>query len=281
MIAGILMFHKIIKEKNEKTKISLLIASFIFFLFVILFNETLAINAVNLQPCEPQDVACLLKKVENKNWQERELGVTGLEGLPPQLRTSEVRDALIHLLEKEAARKNPLGGYSFTSEGEAEYFNYLCKVVGRSNDPRAIPLLADIGALYDLIPFGGMVVDLMLTKLEDKNPGQRGEAATVLNIFLTPKEKGYTVEGEARQKIRKALLKAAKDEEGFVRGRVVTALSNFQDDEVVATLENLKNNDTYYIIGKNTQTGEKGIKRYTVREAAEKALEKIKKSKGQ
>lgn len=225
-------------------------------------------NAASLEKlCADSDINCWINQLQSKKLHDRERAVGHLESLYYHDKSEAAKKALIDLLERELTKIQKDGGYKGESsdEGEAEYFYSLCKIVGNFSDPKAIPLLLEIGNLDALKPYGEPVLDIIISRLDHKSYGQRLNAATVLDDFLTPKEKGYTAEGEARIKIRVALLQATKDKEGLVRGRVVIALSNFQDDEVIAVLEDIKKNDPHS----------------HVREKAEKALEKIKKAKGE
>lgn len=252
---------------------------------LLLIQDEIVIAASPEKPCADTDLNCWVNLLQSKNLREKEMAVGHLDFLYSRHQMEAAKDALINLVEKESNKIQPDGGFKpenpEAGEGEFEFFYHLCKRVGEYRDPKAIPLLLRIGEIVALEPYGEMVLDIIIAKLEDKNPGQRAAAAYVLTNFLKPKEKGYIADGEARNKIHSALLKATKDKESFVRQQVVIALGNFQDDEVIATLEDIKNNDPYYLIGKNVKTGERGIKRYTVRDKAQEALEKIKKAKGQ
>lgn len=264
-------------DKMKRTCFFILVCMVLF----ICSNESVrAAQSSKTDICGLDDISCWVNKLQSPNRQERARAMYRLGNLPPEQQSEEVKTALIKLLEKESKKmtkpgiftpEEPIGDHADC--GECEEFGYLCKMVSKFADPRAYPIFLKIGDLESLSEYGEISLDAIIPELKNLNSGYRAYAVGILDKILTPKENRYTAQGEARNKIRATLLEATKDSDGFVRLKAVKALSNFEDDEVVSVLENIKNNDPYPV--KNLEG------KYLVRQEAEKALEKIKKAKGE
>jgi hypothetical protein len=170
------------------------------------------------------------------------------------------------------------------SEMHAQYFGYLCKIVGKSGDLRVLPLLVDYHLDSSvLIDFGELAVEPVINVLKTSNNDTRKMGAiSVLKDFLKDKEEGYVASGEMREKIKKVLIDAVSDKDMWTRSAVVLALGDSGDRDFIPILEKVAESDPYQVErkpipgrDKDVPPGKKVIA-YPVREDAKEALEKLK-----
>lgn len=117
------------------------------------------------------------------------------------------------------------------------------------------------------------------SKLVDRNTAEgfcldhyEGISSVFMGILEKEKQDNYEIKESEKKNIKNIALKMAEDESWGLREVSVKILSYFPDDpKVLKRLEEMKNNDPFGWGGNETRS-----KRYPVREAAEKALEKIK-----
>jgi translation initiation factor 2 beta subunit (eIF-2beta)/eIF-5 len=173
------------------------------------------------------------------------------------------------------------------SEMHHHYYEYLCKIVGKSGDLRVLPLLVDYHLDSSvLIDFGELAVDPVINVLKTSdNDTRKMSAIFALRDFLKDKEEGYIASGEAREKIKKALVEAVSDKGMWTRAAVVKALGESGDRDFIPVLEKVAESDPYKIerdpipgVDKDVPPGKKVI-RYLIRNDAKKALEKLKEKK--
>jgi hypothetical protein len=169
------------------------------------------------------------------------------------------------------------------TEAFGPYLSNLCKIVGESGDLRVLPLLVNYHLYSEfVINFGELAVEPVINVLRTAdNPTRRVSAIFVLRDFLKDKEEGYVASGEAREKIKKAMIDAVSDKEWDVRGVVVKALGESGEKDFIPVLEKVAESDPYKVerdpipgVDKDVPPGKKVI-RYLIRNDAKKALEKL------
>lgn len=169
------------------------------------------------------------------------------------------------------------------SEEYGMYWVYLCRIVGKSGDLRVLPLLVDYHLDSPMvIGFGELAVEPVINVLKTSdNALKRASAISVLKDFLKDKEEGYVARGEAREKIKKVLIDVVSDKDTNVRGAVVWALGESGDKDFIPVLEKVAESDPYFMerdpilgVDKDVPPGKK-VTVYPVRNAAKKALEKL------
>jgi len=170
------------------------------------------------------------------------------------------------------------------SEEYGMYWVYLCKIVGKSGDLKVLPLLVNTHLDSSvLIEFGDLAVEPVINVLKTAdNPTRRTSAISVLRDFLKDKEEGYVASGEARDKIKRALIEAISEKDHWTRGALVKSLGDSGDRDFIPVLEKVAESDPYKVerdpipgVDKDVPPGKKVI-RYPVRNDAKKALEKLK-----
>jgi HEAT repeat protein len=238
-------------------------------------------------------------KLQSEDFNERDSAVYFFSQLKKEELSQKIMNEVINLFKKEIELKKKF--YEFVlkpgrveekvpkellyinSEEYGMYWVYLCRIVGKSGDLRVLPLLVDYHLDSPvLIGFGELAVEPVINVLKTaENPGRRASAALVLKDFLKEKEEGYVARGEAREKIKKAMIDAVSDKEWNVRGVVVMALGESGEKDFIPILEKVVESDPYKIerdpipgVDKDVPPGKKVI-RYPIRNVAKKALEKL------
>ncbi len=192
---------------------------------------------------------------------------------------NQIREALIKLLEREdsvveasRAKFQGSGGAERLSEEYVNYWGDLIAAVAALKDPRALKgLLGAIStggiAERGLIQLGPVALDGIIEKAERGDDITRMSATTVISRILDPGNKKAFGDSVSRVKIKTALVRAAADENPFVRRAAVEGLGKLQDPSVRPILQKLAREDPYEA---SKHGGPKGV--YPVREAAKKAL---------
>ncbi len=258
----------------------------------------LIIPLVNLPVAQMQDNLSLKDKIEenykklnSKDFRERSEAAHFFSELKRGEIPEKVFKSTVQLFNEELGREKkkeaffreggiadnlPLDIAYTNSEAYGMYHGYLCEIMGKSGDKTLLPLL--VGHCLEarvLNNFGEAAVEPVLNVLETvNNPGQKMSAIFVLTEMLKMKDEGYTAKGKTRRNIIDALVKTSKDSNRYVRLVSVKALGESQDKDVIPILENIAKNDPYSVVVKDPSGKE--VKRYPVREDAEKALQKLK-----
>jgi hypothetical protein len=238
-------------------------------------------------------------KLQSEDFNERYLALYFFSQLKKEELPQKVMDKAIDMFINESERikifnelikkpgrieeKVPKELLYINSEEYGMYWVYLCKIVGKSGDLRVLPLLVDYHLDSSvLIGYGELAVEPVINVLKTAdNPGRRASAILVLRDFLKDKEEGYVARGEAREKIKKAMIEAVSDKEWDVRGVVVKALGESGEKDFIPVLEKVAESDAYFVerdpipgVDKDVPPGKKVI-RYLIRNDAKKALEKL------
>lgn len=238
-------------------------------------------------------------KLQSADFRERYGAVHFFSQLKKEELPQKVMDRAIEMFMKEVERikifnelikkpgrieeKMPKELLEINSESYQQYYGYLCKIVGKSGDLRVLPLLVNYCLDPDIIiNFGDLAVEPVINVLKTADyPTRRASAILVLGDFLKNKEEGYVASGEAREKIKKALIDAVSDKEWFVRSVVLKAFGESGDRDFIPILEKVAQNDPYQIerkpipgVDKDVPPGKKVIA-YPIREDAKEALEKL------
>lgn len=176
-------------------------------------------------------ISAWIEKLNDPDWQKRDVAVCRLSQLNENQKTEQVRDALISLLKKiviiefngkEYIRTGiPTPGLDTIPDpklcdqiahGYAEYFSGLLDAVVDLRDARTIPILIKFmgHSRKVLVEIGEPAVLPLIRALYDEDPMAKCSAAKVLGDMLEEKEEGYTARGKTREKIKDALIDALK-----------------------------------------------------------------------
>lgn len=192
-------------------------------------------------------------------------------------KADDIKIALIRLLEKENAftqahRKEYEQTGNTLSEAYVDYYGDLIASVAALKDERALNAL--LGAINTgnmvtraLAGFGTYALDQILGKLSDPDSTTRSSAATVLRQMLEPGNVKKVGDAVSKGKIKEAFIGATRDNDPYVRLAGVEGLAALGDHSVIPLIENLAQNDSFEGFGRERP--------YPVREAARKALEKL------
>lgn len=243
-----------------------------------------------------QEIEGLLAETRSEDWEARSRAFYSLMslglGMPAEGRTylfpsalqslfNEHRDltdqiklALIAVLGKE---NDVVEGYKRTGvhfgEDYSSYYGDVIAAVGSLKDKRAMEsLLGAITtggmatrALADMAPASLVPV---LAKTADQDSHVRSFAIHVLREVLSRGPYSETPGYPERGKIKQALLRGAKDHEGFVRANAARALAALGDEDVIPLLKSMAESDP-------DNYPRDGQKFYYVRHAAKEALNEL------
>ncbi len=144
---------------------------------------------------------------------------------------------------------------------------------------------------------GESAIDPLIKKLHDQVVGYRSSAAYALGLFLKPDGGEYIAKDEIREKIKHALIKELKnprnknpekniewyevraEERAEVRLNIVRGLGYLAvtgDNEVIPMIKSAAEEDPYFLDMSKKKNYQGPQKRYSVREEAQKILEKLK-----
>ncbi|MEN6560833.1 MAG: hypothetical protein ABFD52_08675 [Acidobacteriota bacterium] len=166
-----------------------------------------------------------------------------------------------------------------------EYLGMLARLIAQTRDPAILPLLIRTMLETDvLIPYGDLAIDPVIREMESSgNEFRRLVAFVTLRQFYTYKGEAYAPNPEAKARIVAAAIKfAGHDKDGPNRSGAVEFLGDVGDRSVLPLLERIAADDPYHFrteavlgIDEEMPPGAKII-RYPVRNAARKAIERIK-----
>jgi HEAT repeat protein len=159
------------------------------------------------------------------------------------------------------------------SEAYVDYYGDLIASVAALKDKRALNAL--FGAINTgnmatraLAGFGTGALDQILGRLSYPDPNTRASAARALAQMLEPGNVKKVADAVSKGRIKQGLIKATRDADPYVRMTGVEGLATLGDHSLVPLIEKLAENDSFEGFG--------GERPYPVREAARKALEKLK-----
>jgi hypothetical protein len=269
------------------------------FLSIMLSNK-LAPAQIKVEPDLEKKIEENYLKLQSSDLMERYWAGYFFSQLKKEELPQKVMDRAIELFMKEIERikifnelikkpgrieeKVPKELLEINSEEFHQYYGYLCHIVGESGDLRVLPLLVDYHLDSPvLINFGELAVEPVINVLKTAdNPTRRISAILVLRDFLKDKKEGYVASGEAREKIKKAMIEAVSDKDMWTRSAVVFALGDSGDRDFIPILEKVAQSDPYQVernpipgVDKDVPPKKKVIA-YPVREDAKEALEKLK-----
>jgi hypothetical protein len=277
-----------------------LLAIGIAFFLSIIQSSTLTQAQTKVDPELEKKIEENYLKLQSADFKERDSAVYFFSQLKKEELSQKVMDRAIDLFMKEIELKKKFDGFAdrpgrieekvpkellyINSEEYGMYFLYLSRIVGKSGDLRILPLLVDYCFDTDsIINFGELAVKPVINVLKTAdNPTRRVSAILVLRDLLKDKEEGYIASGEAREKIKKAMIEAVSDKDTWTRSAVVLAFGDSGDRDFIPILEKVAESDPYQVErkpipgrDKDVPPGKKVIA-YPVREDAKEALEKLK-----
>lgn len=129
-------------------------------------------------------------------------------------------------------------------------------------------------ATCGLASFGRVALEPVLVKLNSADRRTRLPAVIVLSEMLDPSNIGKVSDPVSKAKIKEALVKAAANEDPFVRIGAIDGLSRLPDPDVIPLLEKLAQEDPYE---SSMHGGDKG--HFPARNEAKRALATLKSGK--
>jgi hypothetical protein len=239
------------------------------------------------------------KLANNQDWRARREVAWELHLIPNDVKSDEVRKALIDELmreyEKLKAGKMRECRDSIDCDDEVQYYSWLFDIVADMKDDRAFPFFKNLGSSIALLKYGDKGIEEILKNIESKNCGEADADLYCLEKAVEPKEAGYIAKGAVREKIKQKLIKSLNKykhpEKGIewyevrtrecagARLQIVRALGHLAetgDAGVLPTIKTLAQEDPYFLdlSKKKDYTGPQ--KKYLVREEAQKVLEGLK-----
>lgn len=209
-------------------------------------------------------VARLLRNTLQKEPKNREARRTGL------IKLLETENGVVEekRLKRLASRLETPDEKDLLSEEYVNYYGDVIAAIATLKDPRALNAL--LGAITTgnmatrtLVSFGKPAVEPVTQRLQHPDPRVRVAATWTLSQMLEASE--IANDPVSRSKIKAALIRAATDNDPFVRREAVDGLARVGDQESIALLEKIARTDPYradFLQGT-----------YVVREAATKALQ--------
>ncbi len=192
-------------------------------------------------------------------------------------KAENIKIALIRLLENENAfvqgqRKEYDETGKTLDEVYVDYYGDVIASVAALKDERALNAL--LGAINTgnmatraLAGLGTSALDQILLRLSDPAPVARMSAARVLVQMLEPGNVKRVGDAVSKKRIKTALTKTTGDIDPYVRITGVEGLAALGDRTVVPLLQKVAEYDSFEGFGEG--------RRFPVREAAKKALEKL------
>jgi HEAT repeat protein len=269
----------------------------------LMSSSTLAQEPTKVGPELEKKIEKNCLKLQSEDFNERYWAVHFFSQLKKEELSQKVMDRAIELFMKEIELKKRFDEFAarpgmieekvpkellyINSEEYGMYFLNLSRIVAKSGDLRILPLLIDY--CFDpnsIINFGDVAIEPVINVLKTAdNPTRRASAIRVLKDFIKDKEEGYVARGEAREKIKKALIGGVSDKVWHVRLSAVRALGDSGDKDFIPVLEKVAESDPYKGerdaipgVDKDVPPGKK-VTGYPVRNAAKRALEKLREKK--
>jgi hypothetical protein len=265
----------------------------------LMSSSTLAQEPTKVGPELEKKIEENCLKLQSEDFNERYWAVHFFSQLKKEELSQKVMDRAIELFMKEIERKKIFNKFAtrpgmieekvpkellyINSEEYGMYFLNLSRIVAKSGDLRILPLLIDY--CFDpnsIINFGDLAVEPVINVLKTAdNESRKINAIFTLKDFLKDKEEGYVARGEAREKIKKAMIDAVSDKEWQIRVSAVFAIGDTGEKDFIPVLENVAESDPHKGernaiegVDKDVPPGKK-VTVYPVRNAAKKALEKL------
>jgi hypothetical protein len=246
--------------------------------------------AFNAMGQNKADIEQNLKKINSANWEERADAAFWLAALPPELKTKQVKKALINELDKEFTRVSK----ESVESGESEYYSYLFDVVAEMKDDMAFPVFVKIGSPTALVKYGDKGIAIILNKLDYNSCTELSAPINTLCKVLNHQNNDIKITPETKEKVKRAIIKALNESKqpkeniewfeirasecAFIRQVAVRALgylANEGERDLIPIIEDLAKNDPYYLDFSKKKNYQGERKKYLVREEAQKALEKL------
>jgi hypothetical protein len=236
-----------------------------------------------------EDQTAWLSRLRSGDWRQRAAAVEKLIANRNTVRTEEVKNALIDLLDREnrliestLRESNGLEGVSVKyGEDYSEYYSVLADAVDQVadyNDQRTLNILVrcsynpDSPFAMKLASYGKAVVPMLIEMANSDLAPYRGKALGVLGEVL--KLEKYRIDrlpADTREQVEQALIRGTGDEDVGVRMLAVRSIGKAGETDTVQLLERIAQSDPAAI-----PAGGAGKNRYPVREEALKAISFIK-----
>lgn len=228
----------------------------------------------------------LLSRLRSGEWKERAAALEKLIADRKALRSDEVKNSLIDLLDTEnqeivsAYREGHPVSEKY-GEAYSEYYSKVLAVVDQVadvRDQRALDVLArgsynpDSPFATKLAGYGDAIVPTLLELARSDFAPHRENALAILGEVL--KGGKHSTKGmpkEISEEIKQALVKGTGDEEFWVRSQAVRSIGKSGDKDAIPLLERIMQTDPGAI-----PAAEPGAQRFPVREEALRAISLIK-----
>ena len=268
---------------------------------ILLILALYAISNVNAQekppwPIDSSKSEKYKKEILSRNPQERINAAMYLMFLSADEIGPDLMNDIVNLLFKEEERMNKVRkemGYSDgtvfgedpkSGESGASYIGYLCTIVGKSGNLKALPLLMKYSTHGKyLVGYGEEAVKYFFEGIErwSSMPHRLGYLLNILGYWLADKKEGYIARGATREQIKAELIKRAlSDKEYIVKSIAVKVLTKATDGDLIPVFEKIAANDPWHFeeglerpTDKKPAPGKK-VLRYPLRELAKGEIEK-------
>jgi len=255
----------------------------IWFSFIVLIIAGIALGIG--QPSHNQGK--LMSQLHSDEWKVRAGAVEGLIRSPEALKSGDVKNSLIDLLDREnqeivsAYREGQPVSVKYGEAYSAYYSELLGAVaqVADLSDKRVLDVLArgsynpDSPFAMKLASYGEAAVPTLLELARSDFAPHRENALAILGeILKRSKNPTSPMPKDICEEIKQALIKGTGDEEFWVRSQAVRSIGKAGDKDFLPLLERIAQTDPA-----TTPTGEKGKLTTPVREEALKAMSAIKK----
>jgi hypothetical protein len=225
---------------------------------------------------QQNDLSLLLSDLRSPEVQKRSAAYTKIAADKEALKRSEVKAALIDLLDREnqTLRKARADSKSY-GESYGEYVSYLADTAAEIadwRDQQQVCILAhspyDPGSEFasDLVIKGGAAVIPCLLKLSQGGFGDRYQSIPLLVHFSASTSK---VSPAVNQQVRDAIMSGVSDSNVLVRQGTVEAIGKYGKQDMIPVLQKIAESDP---VSRRLNSGKLY---FTVRESAIKAIQSI------
>lgn len=256
-----------------------------FIIFVMLsiilgFLENVDATAVTMQTID-KHIGSIADLLDSPDWEKRAEGLVLITDV--DLEDKQLKIRLIGLLKRETEYVNsPTWQVDFPGESFEiwwnTYYKRLIELVGQIKDISAIPILLDIACgqggpnlvKQHLAELGEPAALALLEMI--KNPGKEfGGIMSLQAVISKDNINNRIIDSHTRQEIKELGLEKSKTGKYYVKLAALQVLGEFSEPEVLIHLQDIAENDSTFV---EREIHGKKVKRYPVREEAQKQLDK-------
>ena len=249
-----------------------LVATAAFFITVICFGQDKAAGQI--------DITQLLLQLHSDQLTKREQAYEQLRADPIALRTKEVREGLLDLLDRENQLRESFGRTSRKvapmSDQDAEEFGNYVGELGETvnsfadwNDPRRVCILVHESYNFEsqfadkIVQNARGTVPCLLQLYRSDVPASRLNAAPILTQILA--KSSDQLDQPTTQRVRQTILAALRDPNEIVRSYAVRALGMFGRPDMIPALMQVSKADSAF----SKEAGGFWIRQYALKAIAD------------